>query len=292
MMKKVAFVTYREVRNLTEDDCLAVEFLKARGVEVEAVLWDASDAPWEKFDLIVLRSCWEYHHRTKEFLDWVRLMEKMHFPLVNPPAVIRANMDKIYLRELELRGISIAPTIWLEKGATEVNLEKKLVNQNWLRAVVKPTVSMSAHQTWITAPSRAASDEETIKNILKTSGVMIQKFIPEVQTGGEWSFVFFGKKISHAVLKRPKYGDFRVQRDFGGYLELIKPNDDLVAQAQKIVEVVKEPLLYARVDGLEVAGQLILMELELIDPVLFLGTDGSSLARFYEALKIAYESQR
>lgn len=283
-MTRVAFVTYAEFPQLYYDDKLAAELLRGRGVGVEAALWDSAEVKWEEFDAVVLRSCWEYHLRTVEFLDWITLMERRNVNLWNPPGVVRENADKHYLKRLADEGVRVAPTVWLEPGS-EFDLAAILEEQGWPQAVIKPTVSMSAYRTWITNPSRAASDGMEVGGMLKSSGVMIQRFVPEVQTHGEWSFVFFMKEYSHAVLKRPKPGDFRTQRDFGGCHAESKPPQPLLEQAQRIISKVKEPLLYARVDGVEVDGELVLMELELIDPVLFFSHSAVAASRFADALE-------
>lgn len=288
-MRKVAFVTYSDLPRLTEDDRLAIEPLRAEGAETEAVLWDADDVRWEEFDCVVMRSCWEYHLRVEEFSAWIDRMERMGVALWNPAPVIRSNMDKRYLEGLAKKGVAIAPSVWLEKGAT-INLEAVLNEHGWEQAVVKPTISMTAFKTWITSPARAGADEAAVREILKSSGVMIQRFVREVRTSGEWSFMFFWKKYSHSVLKRAKPGDFRVQNDFGGYLEDRSPPASLIEQAQRIVDLVEEPLLFARVDGIEVDGTLLLMELELIDPVLFLGADRHAARKFAGAIMSTAQS--
>ena len=282
-MRKVAFVTYSGLPRLTEDDRLAIGHLRERGAETEAVLWDSDGVRWEEFDSVVLRSCWEYHLRVEEFLAWIERMERTGIPLWNPPRVVRSNIDKRYLEGLAEKGVAIAPSVWLEKGAS-LNLEAVLREHDWEQAVVKPTISMTAFKTWITSPARARADEPAVREILQNSGVMIQKFVGEVRTKGEWSFIFFRKEYSHGVLKRAKPGDFRVQNDFGGYLEDSSPSRSLVEQAQGIVDLVEAPLLFARVDGIDVDGTLVLMELELIDPVLFLGADLHAPLRFASAI--------
>ena len=285
-MPKVAFVTYSGLPRLTEDDRLAVAPLREQGAEVQAVLWDSRDVRWEEFDHVVLRSCWEYHLRIEEFSAWIDRMERRGVSLWNPPQIVRSNMDKSYLEGLARKGVAVAPSVWLEKGAS-LNLESVLREQHWEQAVLKPTISMTAYKTWITSPARAGGDEAAAQEILKSSGLMIQKFVREVRTKGEWSFIFFWKRYSHAVLKRAKQGDFRVQDDFGGYLEDAEPSSSLVEQAQAIVDLVEEPLLFARVDGIDVNGTLLLMELELIDPVLFLGADRHAPLRFANAIMSA-----
>jgi glutathione synthase/RimK-type ligase-like ATP-grasp enzyme len=288
-VRKVAFVTYSGLPRLTEDDRLALEPLREQGAEAQAVLWDSPDVRWEEFDSVVIRSCWEYHLRVEEFSAWIERMERKGVPLWNPPRVVRSNIDKRYLEGLAEKGVAVAPSVWLEKGA-RLNLEAVLREHDWEQAVVKPTISMTAFKTWITSPARARADEPAAQEILQSSGVMIQKFVDEVRTKGEWSFIFFRKEYSHGVLKRAKPGDFRVQNDFGGYLEDSSPSPSLVEQAQAIVNLVEEPLLFARVDGIDVDGTLILMELELIDPVLFLGVDHHAPLRFASAIMSTVQS--
>lgn len=284
-MTRIAFVTYAELPSLYDDDRLAVDVLRGRGIEVEAVLWDSSEVRWEEYDAVVLRSCWEYHLRTEEFLDWIALMERRGVSIWNPPSVVRENVDKHYLARLEAEGVRVVPTVWLEQG-DDFDLVAIMESHGWESAVIKPTVSMSAYGTWVTTPAEVSSDEGKVRELLEKSGVMIQRFMPEVITRGEWSFVFFMKEYSHSVLKVPKAGDFRVQQDFGGLLSDSPPKQSLIEQAQRIVRAVKEPLLYARVDAVEADGELALMEFELIDPVLFLRRDPGAAARFADAIEL------
>lgn len=284
-MTRIAFVTYAELPLLYDDDRLAAELLRSRGIEVEAVLWDSPEVRWEEYDAVVLRSCWEYHLRTEEFLDWIDLMEQKGISLWNPPAVVRENVDKHYLGRLAAQGVRVVPTVWLEPG-DNFDLAGIMEQHGWEQAVIKPTVSMSAYGTWITTRSQASSDKGEVRGLLERHGVMIQRFVPEVRTRGEWSFVFFMKEYSHAVLKMPKPGDFRVQQDFGGLLMDSSPQQSLIEQAQEIVRRVKEPLLYARVDAIEADGELTLMELELIDPVLFFARDHLAATRFANAIEM------
>jgi hypothetical protein len=193
-------------------------------------------------------------------------------------------MDKTYLSSLERKGVCVPPTVWLEKGSA-ADLGTILERKGWSRAVIKPAISATAFQTWVTCPAQAVGDAALLHEMLLKSGVMVQQFIEEVLTKGEWSFVFYDKKYSHAVLKRAKSGDFRVQSDFGGYLaEDAQPTSRLVEQARLVVELVEEPLLYARVDAVEVGGRLMLMELELIEPALFFGADPRSPGRLADAI--------
>ncbi len=281
---RVAFATHRGLPELTPDDRLVLDYLNAEGVAAEAAVWDSADVGWQDFDCVVIRSCWDYHRRPAEFAAWISLLETKGVDVRNPPDVIRWNMDKSYLSELEQNGISIAPTVWLEKNST-VDLGRILSEKQWSKVVIKPTISATAFETWISAPDTVNQDQHAVHRILQRSGVMIQKFIEEVPAKGEWSLVFFNKEYSHAVLKRAREGEFRVQNEYGGYLEEnVSPKSSLIEQARQIVESVEAPLLYARVDGVEVDGRFMLMELELIEPFLFFSANSESVTRFAQAL--------
>ncbi len=282
-MKKIALVTYHKLPNLTDDDRLLLNHLQHHGVKAQAVNWDACEIEWKGFDAIVLRSCWDYHLRHEEFTNWIDRLEKIGAPLWNLPPVVKWNMDKAYLRTLSAQGVSIAPSVWVEKGAP-ANLKKILEAQDWKKAVVKPTISATAYQTLTTTPEHAESDQAKLNEILNRSGALIQKFVDEIQVNGEWSFIFFGKKYSHAVLKRPNNGDFRVQEEHGGFSEAKIPDDHLIKQAQSIINSLNDSLLYARVDAIEINEKLALMELELIEPVLFLSHLALAPQRFAEAI--------
>ena len=284
MMKKIALVTYSGEPNLTGDDRLVLEPLKRGGAAAEIVNWDSGETDWGKFDAVVLRSCWEYHLRTDEFLSWIDRMDEQGIPLRNSAETVRRNIDKFYLKDLAGKGARVPPSVWVKIGE-KIDLAEILENKGWSRAVVKPAISMSAFETWITSPDEARADQEKFGRISKTSGVIVQELVSEVQTCGEWSFVFLGGEYSHAVLKRPKMGDFRVQRDLGGTIdETAKPDSLLLGQAREIYNLIDEPLSYARVDGVDVNGALVLMELELIDPVLFLSYQTGAPEKFAKAI--------
>lgn len=265
--------TYSECPQGTSDDQLLIPPLHALGFEAKFVVWSDLRADWSAFDLVVLRSCWDYHLRTGEFLNWIAGLESRGIPLQNPAPVVRWNSDKRYLQELEQRGVSIPRTCWLkagEQGSSRAILE----SYGWSRAVAKPTVSATAYRTRVV---HAEDVEESLRGPL-----VIQEFMPEVQIDGEWSLVFFGGEYSHAIRKVPKSGDFRVQKEFGGRAETAVAKSNLIEQAGAVVAAV-EPTLYARVDGVLRGSKFVLMELELIEPDLFLGL-GKAAARFAQKI--------
>jgi glutathione synthase/RimK-type ligase-like ATP-grasp enzyme len=281
---KIAFVTCSEYRSLTADDRLAIPHLRRRGIEVVPAVWDASDVDWNQFAAVVLRSCWDYHQRPDEFLKFIGRLEGAQVLLCNGYKTVRWNFEKTYLLQLAALGVPIPMTVWLDRES-EPSIEHLFEENGWAEAVVKPTVSMSAPQTWILTPDMIRDDTCRIRELLKTSGVMIQEFIPEVRSQGEWQFVFFDRQFSHAILKRPRPGDFRVHSSAGGYVddEATVPIG-LACQAERVLDLIDGPLLYARVDGIDVEGELLLMELELIDPALFLRQEPLASLRFSDSI--------
>jgi hypothetical protein len=282
-MKTVAFVTYHKAPNLTADDALALAPLKQFDIAAIPTMWDDPQVDWKKFDAVVVRSCWDYHHKPRDFRRWLGHLEELKIPVWNPVEILRWNMHKTYLRELAAKGVAIPPTVWIEAGSS-VDLRALLSANEFEQAVIKPTISATAHQTWRTSLATAHHDQSHFDMILRASGAMVQQFIAEVTSNGEWSLLFFGGKYSHAVLKRPRAGDFRVQSDFGGTSHRLEPSPALIKQAEGIVSLVDQPLLYARADGFDLDGTFVLLELELLEPALFLEMDGAAPIRWAAAL--------
>lgn len=286
-MTIIAFATSAETAGLVPDDHLALPELEHLGIHVRPVVWSDPGVPWETFGGVVVRSCWDYFHRRDEFLAWVDRVERAGIPLWNPPAVVRWNSSKTYLRELAARGVPVVPTRFVEPG-DDISLGAILAEERWTDAVVKPVVSAGGHATWRTDPARAAHDEPRFRALAaEHGGMMVQPFVPQVAEHGEWSILFFGGAFSHAVLKQPEEGNFLVQPQHGGSSRAAHAPPELVAQAHRAVSAVGEPLLYARVDGCVVRGQLRLMELEALEPSLFLELDPGAPARFARAIAAA-----
>jgi glutathione synthase/RimK-type ligase-like ATP-grasp enzyme len=280
----IAFATSSEFSQLTSDDQLAAQALRAQGLNVDAVLWDNPSLDWNAYAAIVIRSCWDYHDRPAEFTAWLDRVEKQGANLLNPADLVRWNMDKIYLSDLELQGIYLLPSVWLPRRA-HVNLAHLMAEKGWAQAVVKPLVSAAANQTFLISLEGAAAHQVAFEADLQQGGLLVQEFAPEIQTQGEWSLIFFGGQYSHSVLKQPGAEDFRVQEHHGGSVKPASPPASLIAQATEILALVDSDWLYARVDGVERQGSLYLMELELIEPHLFFETHLQAPLHFADALR-------
>jgi glutathione synthase/RimK-type ligase-like ATP-grasp enzyme len=267
IVKRVALVTFSGCPELTDDDRLLVQPLRRLRVDAEPMVWDRI-VGWRKFDAVIIRSCWDYHLRPTEFHQWINDLERLEIPVHNSAPLVRWNADKRYLRELQEMGVRIPPTVWLEDGE-EADLHGILKAKAWDTAVVKPTVSASAYRlkrVFINQPRSRVKGP-----------AMIQQFIPEVQETGEWSVVFICGEYSHAVVKLPAAGDFRVQSQFGGTARAAEPDRRIIDAANRIINGLPEQPLYARIDGIQDESGFVLMEVELIEPVLFLGLSGATM---------------
>jgi hypothetical protein len=268
MSPRVALVTCAAQPLLYEEEQELLPRLRARGLEAGAVLWDDAKADWSRYDAAVIRSTWDYFQRYDEFRAWLDRVERAT-RLFNSPSIVRWNSDKTYLRDLEKRGVPIVPTVFCEAGKP-ANLARVLGDAGWRNAVVKPCVSGGAYQTHRVSAETAAEQQGEMDAILATSGVLVQPFFPEIQSEGEWSFVFFDGVLSHTVLKRPGAGDYRVQPQYGASFGEATPEPWLVAQAESVLAALPEPPAYARIDGVRRGRELYLMEAELIEPYLYM----------------------
>lgn len=282
-MPRVAFATYEQSPELTDDDRLVSDVLRRRGVEVHPAVWDAPGVDWARFDRVIIRSTWDYHLKSGFYEAWVRSFLSRPNQLWNPPAVVLANLSKRYLIELARQGVDVVPTVCIEAGDRQ-SLHGVIERHGWDEIVVKPAVSASGRGTWRSSRAAAEGDQEKFSAQSRAHDVLVQPYCPEVASCGEWSMVFFDGEYSHAVLKKPADGDFRVQRHFGGAPVAAAPGARLVAQASAILQRVGGPLLYARVDGIARGSDFVLMEVELNEPFLFLALSEGAAARFAAAI--------
>lgn len=281
----IGFATAADYATLTDDDRAAIAPLEERGARIIPLIW-TEPLPDLPLDAVVIRSCWDYHLRAAEFEAWMDELAGRGVAVINPPALVRWNLHKQYLLDLAGRGVPIVPTVRLTQGDTRT-LEDVLRAEGWDEAVVKPAVSLNAWETWRCSPDTARDDEARLAALLARGDVLVQPFIRAVSTDGEWSLVFFADRFSHAVRKRPKAGDFRVQVEHGGSVEAVEPAADLIEAASRVVAALPLRPVYSRIDGVVVDGELLLMEAECIDPVLFLTQCPTAPVAFADALLAA-----
>lgn len=280
---RIALVTCGSLRELNDDDRPLLAELWNLGLEAEPAVWDDPGVEWGGFDAAVIRSAWDYHLTPAAFAAWLDRLEALGVAVWNPPAVLRANADKSYLMELEAAGVGVVPTVRVEPGG-RADLDEILSARGWDEAVVKPAVSAGAFRTSRVKRGREGG-QAALEHVLSHSAAMVQPFLPEIETEGEWSFVFIGGLFSHAVLKSPRPGDFRVQEEHGGRTARREPPPGLLIQARDAAIAGPRPWLYARVDGVRRGGDLLVVEVELIEPCLFLSYAPGAARRLAEAIK-------
>jgi glutathione synthase/RimK-type ligase-like ATP-grasp enzyme len=251
--------------------------LREAGIEVEARDWaDACDLAG--FDLVLPLLVWGYPFAPKQWAEAVERWEGEGVRLRNRASVLRWNADKIYLERLAERGAPVVPTRHYDR-LSEGSMEAAARAFGTDRLVAKPRVSSSAWQTIRWSPGAPLEGGPE-------GAAMVQPYLPEIERSGEVSMIYFGGAFSHAISKRPQPGDFRVQPEFDGIIAGYRPDRSEHEAAERILVAVDEPLLYARIDlvrGLDGAPQLI--ELELIEPDLYLGYDEGAGRRFAEAVE-------
>lgn len=279
---KLAFATCDHQPLITADDQPLADALKARGVDVTPIPWTELD-PYAVLDAppILLRSTWDYHRVPTLFMSWLRALEDSGRLAWNPPAVARENIDKIYLRDLEASGIAIPDTRWLDRIDTGT-IERAMEEQRWAKAVLKPRIAATAYGTFLVERGTSLSDEDLAP--ARASGAMLQELVPEVVGRGEVSLVYLGGAFSHAVVKRAKEGEFRVQKDFGGHVELAVPSPALLSFANGVMTRVPPGCIFTRVDVVESHRGPLLMELELIEPELYFLIAPDAAARLAELI--------
>ena len=281
--RRIAFVTCERLPDLHQDDRLVADALRHRGFDVTAAAWNESAIDWRRFASVVIRAAWDYHLDEDRYATWLRRCQSEAVNLWNPAAAVLANIDKRYLSDVAAAGVEIVPIAYAERGERQ-SLKTLLERRNWTRAVVKPAVSASAYGTWQTSLAVAAADQQRFDEELMQRSLLVQPFADEIVTTGEWSIVFFDGQYSHAVLKKPASGDFRVQEELGGHAEPRDPSPAVVEQSRRALSLVDRPLLYARVDGIERQGRFVLMELEINEPFLYIGSCSHAAERFADAI--------
>lgn len=289
-MPSCAFLTTDDLDAFVTYDAEAVAPLAALGWTVDDVPWRA-EADWDAYDAVVIRSPWDYQDAPDDFLAVLEQIDGSAARLENPLAVVRWNLQKTYLRDLGAAGVPIVPTRWAESGVTAEVLADAAREWGAAEVVAKPVVSANADGTFrLAAPasrSGAVADWAGALSALADRPSLVQPFVPAVVAEGEYSVFAFGGAVSHAILKTPAAGDFRVQEEHGGRIRGVAPEPALLGLTRRALAAVPHdaPLLYARVDAIRMPdGGFAVMELELIEPSLYFPFGDGSPARFAAAL--------
>jgi len=247
---------------------IQLEILRAglapHGLTLTPIRWTDTGLDWRRFAAVLVNCAWDYQDNHEAFLSTLDRIAALGLPVFNDPATVRWNIRKTYLREMEAKGVPIIPTHWPE-APTAADITAAMDAFGSDDVVLKRQVGGGAReQVRYTRANLPAAGP-----VMDRPG-MIQPFIPAIATEGEFSFLFVDGAFSHALLKRPKSGDYRIQAAYGGVSQAIDPTPEDRSAAQRVLDVLTSPPLYARVDMVRGAGgDLLLMELEVLEPYLF-----------------------
>jgi Prokaryotic glutathione synthetase, ATP-grasp domain len=277
----IALVTATRMPKPDPESGLLVDALARLGVGATIHAWD-QPCDWSRFGLVVSRTPWDYFHRLDEFLGWAGEVAAVA-ELLNPLATIAWNAHKSYLLDLERAGVPIVETVLVARPAGAD--EQAAALARFADAVIKPAVAGGALGALrVDAATDAGVAADHLRALLADKDVLVQPFMPGVQSDGETSLIFFNGQLSHAVRKVPATGDFRVHQHYGGTVVAHAPSPAELVVAQAALAVAPEPTAYARIDMVPGSSGPVVMEAELIEPELFLGSDPEAPERYARCL--------
>ncbi|MFF2370322.1 RimK family alpha-L-glutamate ligase [Agromyces sp. NPDC058110] len=276
-----SFVTWEiaDVESLFDDDRRLIDALRDRGVDAEPVAWSADGVDWDAYDVAVLRSTWDYVDRTELFLEVMTTIDRSGCTLLNPLDAVHWNVDKRYLDDLADWGVPIVPVV---RGlpAEAAALVAEVESTGWTELVLKPSVGVGGAGV---VRTDAAGLPRLLASLPRAAEVMVQPFAPSVLDEGELSFVSIGGSQSHVLRKRPAPGDFRAHGIYGGSVERSVASPGDVAEVEAMLSRLPFDLHYARVDVVRLDGRLAVLELELVEPMLYLDRATGAAERLAEA---------
>lgn len=280
---RLALATCAARARVDPDDAHLAATLERLGLPPTVCVWNDAQVDWSAFDLVLIRTIWDYHRHHAAFGQWLDRLDRLGVATVNDSRLLRWNSDKRYLAKLDRLGVATIPS----RLAHGSELARVLASMPGASVVVKPTISGGAWQTL-----RGEVGDEAfavaVAQLPPTMDYLVQPYLPEIASAGEWSLLYFGGEYSHAVIKHPAAGDYRVQDEHGGRSHPATPDAATRAAAGRALAALTgaghDVPAYARVDGVVSGGRFVLMELELIEPSLFLAGQPRAAERFAHLL--------
>ncbi len=255
------------VQNVLDEDQYVMDALKNVGLNVNRVSWDDKDYNWDDSLALLFRTTWDYFDRFDEFNRWLESVR--HLQLINNYELIQWSLDKNYLRDINMQGIRIPNTVFIKKG-NQKSLFEHAKKSGWNKFVLKPAVAGAARHTYLFDQDGIVEHEAIFNELIQNEGMLLQEFQENIISKGEISLMMFGNNYSHAVIKKAKKGDFRVQDDFGGTVEDYEASNKEILFAKTVVNACKTLPVYARIDLIwDNNDNLAVSELELIEPELW-----------------------
>ena len=256
------------IENVLKEDGLLIEALNNLGLKTIKKDWNDSNFNWNSTKTAVFRSTWDYFDKFSIFQNWLSQVQNK-CALINSYEQIKWNLDKHYLQDLKNWGLPIPKSVFINK-MSGTKLKDIATNMKWNHIVVKPTVSGAAKNTFQLKDQEIENFQTKWISLTNEEDFIVQEFQKNIIKSGEIAVMLFGGKYSHAVLKKAKKGDFRVQDDFGGTVETITPSKEIIDLAEKAIKKLNPTPLYCRVDViLNNQNKAVIIELELIEPELW-----------------------
>ncbi len=284
---RIAVATSAEHPNLPADEQLLLHALIRAGFEARPVVWRDPAEGWQQFDVVLVRSTWDYHRHPRAFTDWLCHLENIGVTVFNTPDVVRWNIDKRYLVALAGAGVETVPTVLIERGTSR---DLGALRQ-WLESddlVIKPTIDASGERAWRTGALTADVIQSQLDAMAADHDLLVQPLMKAIFERGETSMVLIDGGFSHAVVKRAAAGEFRIQVEHGGSVQKTSVGADVIAWSTDVLARVGELAgcqpLFARVDWVESPQGPKLMEIEAIEPELYFGQAAGSADRLARAL--------
>ena len=271
------------IQNILLEQELLKSSLEAQGLKVNVTFWDNPSYEWQKTKSVLFRTVWDYFERFDEFWEWLEQV-KTKTKLINSYELIKWNIDKHYLRDLKNNDIQVVPTYFADRG-NNISLQEIANLNDWKHIVIKPAISASAFNTYKITNDEIEQKEQLFHELLQTHDMLVQPFFPTISELGEASLMVFGGKFTHAILKKAKAGDFRVQDDFGGTVHDYNPTQEEIKFAEKVFQSCTSLPIYGRVDIVWDSNKHIyLSELEIIEPELWIRNRPESANKIAEAV--------
>jgi len=263
------------VQQVLDEDNYVIDALRARGLNVCKKDWSDPEFDWTSARALMFRTTWDYFERYAEFKPWLESVSKTCL-LLNSADIVKWNIDKHYLQDLMTAGLNVAPTEFLKRN-TSTTLKALFEKTGWTKAVLKPAISGGAWNTYRIDPDSASSHESIFSELISEEDMLFQEFLNDIETFGEISLMFMGGNYTHAVRKIAKPGDFRVQDDHGGRVEVYDASPPEIEFGISALAASPFSPIYARVDIVrDNSGKLSLCELELIEPELWFRNNPSA----------------
>lgn len=283
MTRRCAYLTMENTDGWSIDAELGFPPMEAMGWTIESLPWRKTDADWDRYDAVYIGTPWDYPENPGQFMQVLQAIDRSRAVLVNDLALVSWAMPKTYLKDLEQQGVAIVPSDWHERLDADV-LDAAFGQFGADNIIVKPVIGTNATDAYLLDRHALPQLAPRVCETFAERPCVIQPFIGNIRTDGEYSLFYFSRQYSHAIRKIPEPGDYRVQEERGADIVPAEPQAALRAAGDQLLELVDPLPVYARADFVRGAdGRFLLMELELVEPSMYLRMDADAPRRFAKA---------